>query len=221
MPILRLATQRNLRGLTFPWVYLNRRHDRPVSRGWSWCGTRHRAALGITEQTDAIVVVVSEENSQVSLVQRARIVRNRPASGSSSATSPKVAPVAPYQSIVSSESASQSTSESRTMAMRFMEPLRWPPTAKRRGSAALPIAAVGDGLLDPVVAGDERGVRAPHRLGAGPGGAPLGREPGVLGCDSVQNAVYGDRMIWVWGDTTLARIINRLRTLIADKEEAA
>jgi diadenylate cyclase len=39
-------------------------------------GTRHRAALGITEQTDAIVVVVSEENGQVSLVQRARIVRN-------------------------------------------------------------------------------------------------------------------------------------------------
>jgi diadenylate cyclase len=39
-------------------------------------GTRHRAALGITEQTDAIVVVVSEENNQISLVQRARIVRN-------------------------------------------------------------------------------------------------------------------------------------------------
>ena len=39
-------------------------------------GTRHRAALGITEQTDAIVVVVSEENGHVSLVQRARIVRN-------------------------------------------------------------------------------------------------------------------------------------------------
>ena len=39
-------------------------------------GTRHRAALGTTEQTDAIVVVVSEENGQVSLVQRARIVRN-------------------------------------------------------------------------------------------------------------------------------------------------
>lgn len=39
-------------------------------------GTRHRAALGITEQTDAISVVVSEENGQISLVERARIVRN-------------------------------------------------------------------------------------------------------------------------------------------------
>lgn len=29
---------------TFPWVYLNRRHDRPVGRGWSWSGSRHRPA---------------------------------------------------------------------------------------------------------------------------------------------------------------------------------
>ncbi|HEY7599110.1 MAG TPA: diadenylate cyclase CdaA [Candidatus Limnocylindrales bacterium] len=39
-------------------------------------GTRHRAALGITEATDALAVVVSEENGSISLVERGRIVRN-------------------------------------------------------------------------------------------------------------------------------------------------
>lgn len=39
-------------------------------------GTRHRAAIGISEQTDAIVVVVSEETGSISLVIRGRIERN-------------------------------------------------------------------------------------------------------------------------------------------------
>jgi hypothetical protein len=30
------------RGYTFPWVYLHRRHDRAVDRGWGWSGRRHR-----------------------------------------------------------------------------------------------------------------------------------------------------------------------------------
>jgi uncharacterized protein (TIGR00159 family) len=36
-------------------------------------GTRHRAAIGITEQTDAVAVVVSEEHGRVSLVVRGKI----------------------------------------------------------------------------------------------------------------------------------------------------
>ena len=39
-------------------------------------GTRHRAAIGISEQTDAVVVVVSEETGSISLVISGRIERN-------------------------------------------------------------------------------------------------------------------------------------------------
>lgn len=31
------------------------------------------------------------------------------------------------------------------------------------------------------------------------------KESGVLGCDSIQNAVHNGRLYWLWGDTTLAR----------------
>jgi uncharacterized protein (TIGR00159 family) len=39
-------------------------------------GTRHRAAIGITEITDAIAVVVSEETGTISLANAGRMVRN-------------------------------------------------------------------------------------------------------------------------------------------------
>jgi len=42
--------------------YINRRY-----------GTRHRAAIGLSEETDAIIVVVSEENQGISLVRNGAI----------------------------------------------------------------------------------------------------------------------------------------------------
>lgn len=38
-------------------------------------GTRHRAAIGMTEQTDSVVVVVSEETGIISLAREGRLTR--------------------------------------------------------------------------------------------------------------------------------------------------
>jgi diadenylate cyclase len=39
-------------------------------------GLRHRAAIGMTEATNVLVLVVSEETGQISIVQRGNILPN-------------------------------------------------------------------------------------------------------------------------------------------------
>ena len=76
-------------------------------------GTRHRAALGITEQTDAVVVVVSEENGQISLVERARIVRNLNEAGLARAIQTLLDPADGHRGAFGWRSATQRSQPSR------------------------------------------------------------------------------------------------------------
>jgi diadenylate cyclase len=55
-------------GAIFP---LTQRSDLPKS-----LGTRHRAAIGLSEETDAVIVVVSEENGAISYAHKGNLIRN-------------------------------------------------------------------------------------------------------------------------------------------------
>ena len=50
-------------------VMIDGKHDRRL-------GTRHLAAIGLSKETDAYVVVVSEERGEISVVENGRLVRN-------------------------------------------------------------------------------------------------------------------------------------------------
>ena len=44
-------------------------------------GTRHRAGIGITEETDALSIIVSEERGRISLTHEGRIIEDLDAKG--------------------------------------------------------------------------------------------------------------------------------------------
>ena len=50
-PQSQLAADDGWRGVTFPWVFTPRRHDRCVSHGWSWGGLLHSALAEVPDST--------------------------------------------------------------------------------------------------------------------------------------------------------------------------
>ena len=105
-------------------------------------GTRHRAALGITEQTDAVVVVVSEENGQISLVERARIVRNLTEAGLARAIQTLLDPAGGRRGAFGWRSASQARSlAGRSPRLRDLGRLVRRPTGPAEAAVATAGAA--------------------------------------------------------------------------------
>ena len=123
-------------------------------------GTRHRAALGITEQTDAVVVVVSEENGQISLVERARIVRNLTEAGLARAIQGLLDPAGGRRGAFGWRSADQRRGlDGRSPRLRELGRFvgRPPAPAMPQATAVAPTPAAP---ADPAAAD-----RAPHRRG--------------------------------------------------------
>ncbi|HTS16786.1 MAG TPA: diadenylate cyclase CdaA [Verrucomicrobiae bacterium] len=56
-------------------------------------GMRHRAAMGLTEETDAVVVVVSEETGEISVAHRGHLVQGLDVDGLSAFLTTTLAPV--------------------------------------------------------------------------------------------------------------------------------
>lgn len=70
-------------------------------------GLRHRAAIGLTEVTDAVVLVVSEETGQVSLVRGGEVFRNLASADLRARLNEFLFDVAPKQPIASTGSAAE------------------------------------------------------------------------------------------------------------------
>jgi diadenylate cyclase len=152
-------------------------------------GTRHRAALGITEQTDAVVVVVSEENGQISLVERARIVRNLTETGLARAIQTLLDPAGGRRGAFGWRSASQARSlAGRSPRLRDLGRLVRRPTGSGETAAAVagPAATAGT-----VPAGSPPVQPAPvASTTTGPGGPTNPAQPAAAAAPPVKDQAH-------------------------------